>query len=222
LTTVCPLTTIPSDRSISTFASFPVMDVLSSAAAILAIATAGAQCSFKLISFASQIKTAPESINHVAEDVSITTNILQQLGEIIKDSIEEQKPLGRSPDNEIVARSSATSSAKLSESPRSILNESALEDVLKLARSCADIFTSLNSNLQVASQQLSARPRTKEKIKLSRMERLKWPFLQTEIETMRKELAGKKANLMLLLQIAMLAYSQKVMTGYVMYNLSPL
>lgn len=198
------------------------MDVASSASAILAIATAGAQCAFKLISFASQIQTAPESISHVAEDVSITTNILQQLSDIIKEDLEEKKKVGYSSDPHLAANSSTTSSATLSEPPRSILNESALNIALNLAKGCSDIFRSLNLALQAASEQLSARPRTMEKITLSLRERLKWPFLQPEIESMRKELASKKATLTLMLLVAMLAYSQKVITGYVIYNCTPL
>ncbi|KAJ6027425.1 uncharacterized protein N7446_003981 [Penicillium canescens] len=166
------------------------MDVVGSVSAILSIAAAGAQCSFKLVSFVSQIKGASESISNAAEDVSITANILQQLGDLIQDTMEEQALSERLLDREVAVESTATSSANPSRSQKSILNETALDIVLNLGKKCSDIFASLNLALQNASQQLSARPRTKQRVKLTHKEMLKWPFLQPDIKKMRDELAN--------------------------------
>ncbi|KAJ5593779.1 hypothetical protein N7537_010683 [Penicillium hordei] len=68
------------------------MEAIGAASAILAIATAGVQCSVKLVTFAGQVKTAPEQITMVAENVSLSASILQQLGELATENIENEHP----------------------------------------------------------------------------------------------------------------------------------
>ncbi|KAJ5371550.1 Glucose-methanol-choline oxidoreductase N-terminal [Penicillium concentricum] len=75
------------------------MEAIGAASAILAIATAGVQCSVKLMTFAGQVKTAPEQINMVAEEVSLNASILQQLGELAKENVETKHLTSDDKDN---------------------------------------------------------------------------------------------------------------------------
>lgn len=59
------------------------MGVVSISASVLAIATVGVQVSIKLIAFASQISTASDRSTSIGNDVSLTSGVLQQLGELM-------------------------------------------------------------------------------------------------------------------------------------------
>lgn len=60
------------------------MDGVSAAASILAIPGAGVQISIKLIAFANQVGTASDRIRSIGSNVSLTSNVLQQLSELMK------------------------------------------------------------------------------------------------------------------------------------------
>lgn len=62
---------------------FVAMGVVSISASVLAIATVGVQVSIKLIAFASQISTASDRSTSIGNDVSLTSGVLQQLGELM-------------------------------------------------------------------------------------------------------------------------------------------
>ncbi|KAE8329780.1 hypothetical protein BDV39DRAFT_202726 [Aspergillus sergii] len=189
------------------------MEAVGAASAILSIATVGAQCSVRLISFAAQVKTAPERITHIAEDVSLNTSILQQVGELIKQSIDggelpdRRENEGDQEQHPMVAGEGS----KPTEAKQGVFNASGLETTMKIATKCKDIFSALNDRLQDASRQLSHGSGKIVRVKLSRVERLKWPFLQPEIDTMRDELKDARGTLTLMLQVAMLAYASKAM-----------
>ncbi|KAE8374342.1 hypothetical protein BDV26DRAFT_44468 [Aspergillus bertholletiae] len=175
------------------------MEAIGAASAILSIATAGIQCSVRLSSFATQIRTAPERITHIAEDVSLNTNILQQVGELIKESAGGQ-------DQQSVI---STDGVRPTQAEPGVFNASGLEVIMKLASKCQRIFSTLEDLLQKASRQLSQRSGMSVQVKLSRKERLKWPFLQPEIDTMREELKDAKLTLTLMLGVASVASSKK-------------
>ncbi len=62
-----------------------------------------------------------------------------------------------------------------------------------------------------ASEQIGGSKRLNgSSIKLSRMEKAKWPFLQPGIAILRTDLREAKGTLMLMLQIATLALSKKM------------
>ncbi|KAB8211770.1 hypothetical protein BDV34DRAFT_184261 [Aspergillus parasiticus] len=189
------------------------MEALGAASAILSIATVGAQCSVRLISFAAQVKTASERITRIAEDVSLNTSILQQVGELIKQSIDGGELPDRWENEGDQEQHSmvAGEGAKSTEAKQGVFNTSGLETTMKLATKCEDIFSALNERLQNASRQLSHGSGKIVRVKLTRVERLKWPFLQPEIDTMRDELKDARGTLTLMFQVAMLAYLSKAM-----------
>ena len=57
------------------------MDGVGAAASIVSIATAGVQISIILVTLATQISTASERISSISNGVSLTSGMLQQLGE---------------------------------------------------------------------------------------------------------------------------------------------
>lgn len=163
------------------------MDGISAAASVLAIGTAGVQISIKLIAFANQVATASERVRTIGVDISLTANLLQQLGELM--SKPEQ-------DKEI-----------------SIFNEEGLATTQASAAACEEVFRDLEVVLKKANSQC----RTKasgtvlgEKITLSKIEALKWPFLQPSVDGLRTTLNNARGTLMLILHVTTLAYMKKL------------
>lgn len=176
------------------------MEALGAASAVVGIADVGIQTSLRLIAFAGQVKTAPSAISGVAEDISLTSNILQQLGELMRQKIQpgEGKGSGQEYSHE-------------RESGNSLFSESGLNTAQALGDRCKGLFAEVDQELRKASKQISSHGLNEgEKIKLSTTERLKWPFLQPRIKEIRGELGETKQSLMMLLQVTMLAYSRAV------------
>ena len=159
------------------------MEAVGAAASILAIAGTGIQVSLKLIAFADQIGTAPQRIRDVGTDVSVTAGTLQELGELMKRNTASKRLTGIFKPDQV--QHIETSSAK-----------------------CKHIFDELKEILGKASQQLrnaykstSKSNVTFSRIRLSRLERMKWPFLQPSIQSLRSALGDAKATLTLILQV---------------------
>lgn len=53
------------------------------AASVLAFATVGIQVSVKLAILANQIQTAPKRITTISDDISVTSGVLQELGQLM-------------------------------------------------------------------------------------------------------------------------------------------
>lgn len=134
------------------------MDGVSVAASIVGIATAGVQVSIKLVTLATQISTASDRVSSIGNDVSLTSGVLHQLGELMT-----QKGTG---DGDGV----------------SILNQQGLETTRVSAAMCQRIFQDIEKEVKNASEQLRrCKPgkgrMTGEKIELSPIEKAKWAFL---------------------------------------------
>lgn len=167
------------------------MDGVSVAASIVAIASAGVQISIKLITFASQVKTAQKTINAIGNDVSLTSGVLQELGELMKK---------KKPNQEV-----------------SIFSEGALRITQSSARICQGIFDEIETELGKATKQLTGKSSADgDNIELSKAERMKWPFLQPGIDGLRAELEKSKGTLMLVLQVTTLGYTEALAKAYVM------
>ena len=165
---------------------------MEAAASILAIAGAGISISIKLITFTDQVSTAPKRIRSVGTDVSVTAGTLQQLGEFMKEPPKRNSTGMFWPDQ---VRNIEASSIE-----------------------CKEIFDQLEAILGKANQQLRELYKrnkstakslpTPPKIKLSSMERLKWPFLQPSIEPLQRALRDAKGTLTLILQVVHLRHAQ--------------
>ena len=160
------------------------MDGVSVAASLVGIGAAGSQIAIKLYTLATQISTASERITSISNDVSLTSGVLQELGEFM-------------------TRETANNDT-------SIFNQSGLETTKQSAAMCENIFKQIEQAARDASQQLRTKNKFVGKIKLSRSEKVKWPFLQPNIESLRVDLREAKGTLMLMLQIMNLALSRKM------------
>ncbi|KAH8702180.1 hypothetical protein BGW36DRAFT_458939 [Talaromyces proteolyticus] len=175
------------------------MDVIGSVSAVLGIAEVGISTSFKLLSFAGQVKSSPSTITGIAQDTSLTVNMLQQLGELMK----QQVPACGSFNGELSGDKAGASNG--------IFNKEGLQTAQELASRSEDIFHRIDQELKKASKQISRKGLNRgEPIKLSAAEKLKWPFFQPRIEEIRAELKDVKASLTFLLQITTLSYSRSV------------
>lgn len=160
------------------------MDGVSLAASLLGIGTAGCQIAIKLYTLATQISTSSEQISSISSDISLTSSVLQQLGELVK-----QKVAG---------------------DDAGIFSQSGLETTRASAAVCENIFRRVEQAAMEASEQIRRKGRCTGKIKLSKMEKAKWPFLQPTIADLRTDLREAKGTLMLMLQVTSLAFSKKM------------
>ena len=164
------------------------MDGVSAAASVIGIATAGVQISIKLITFSNQVGTAPSRIRLIGNDVSLTSGVLQQLGDLMHQQNGNQ-------DDEIT-----------------IFSEGGVRTTQASATTCKGIFEQLEEALKKASRQIreSGAGLETRKVVLSKTERLRFPFLQPNLDSLRGELRDARGTLLLILQVTTLAYSKKL------------
>ena len=163
------------------------MDGVSIAASIIGIATAGFQVSIKLVTLATQISTASDRVSAIANDISLTSNVLRQLGDLMTENV--------------------------TDGGISILNPTGLESTKTAAAMCEKIFSEIENEVKRGSEQLRRyKPglgkMRGQKIELSTTEKAKWPFLQPTIDSLRADLRDAKSTLILLLQVATLALNK--------------
>ena len=164
------------------------MDGISAAASIIGIATAGVQISIKLITFSNQVGTAPSRIRLIGNDVSLTSGVLQQLGDLMHQQDKDEN------------------------SSISIFSLGGLLTTQASATTCKSIFEQLEEALKKASRQIreSGAGLGTQKVALSKTERLRFPFLQPNLDSLRGELTDARGTLLLILQVTTLAYSKKL------------
>lgn len=151
-------------------------DPLSVAASIAGIATAGIQVSIKIVTLAGQVSTASDRISAIGNDVSLTSGILHQLGEL--------------------------TNQKAAHRHVSIFNKEGLETTKNSAEVCRRIFEEVERETSKASELIRRRKhQIGGKVKLSMVEKAKWPFLQPGLEILRTDLREAKNTLMLMLQV---------------------
>ena len=153
------------------------MDGESAAASIVGIATAGIQVSIKVITLAGQISTAADRISSIGNDVSLMSAILHQLGDLM--------------------------SEKTTDGSLPVFSKGGLETTKDSAEICQKIFKEIEIETAKASDMLRGRKRPMgEKVKLTIVEKAKWPFLQPSLEILRTDLRETKGTLMLMLQVS--------------------
>ena len=161
------------------------MDGISVAASLVGIGAAGCQVAIKLVTLATQISTASDRISSISNDVFLTSGVLQQLGELMTQKVDGDDT--------------------------SIFSQGGLETTETSAAICETIFKKIENATRDASEQIRGRAKFMGgKIKLSKSEKAKWPFLQPSIEALRTDLREAKGTLMLMLQVTSLAFSKRM------------
>lgn len=93
----------------------------------------------------------------------------------------------------------------------SIFSQGGLETTRTSAAMCEKIFLEVEREVRRASEQMRGCKRIYGgKIKLSKTEKAKWPFLQPSIDVLRTDLREAKGTLMLMLQVTSLALSKRM------------
>jgi hypothetical protein len=91
-----------------------------------------------------------------------------------------------------------------------VFNSTALSDISSALYHCQSIFSQVKKYLERATGQVKdITPRPNFKIKLSRSEKAKWPFLQPQFHELRNDLRDSKTNLLLMVAVANLAVVQR-------------
>lgn len=165
------------------------MEAAEAAASILAIAGAGIHISLKLIAFADQVDTSPKRIQDVGTDVSVTAGTLYELGELMNNKISTRNAV-------------------------EMFHPHQIQNIVAFSNRCKEIFEELREILSKANQQLREihKSNTKSqnaspKIELSRMQRMRWPFLQPSMEPLQIALRDAKGTLTLILQVVHLRHA---------------
>lgn len=179
------------------------MEAMGAASTILRIATAGDQCSTKLITFAGQCRPAEDEITEIAKYVSLNASILRQLAGFVDDGPRIEEHTGTEHEGVI-----AGLRAESNESKMAVFNNQGVGTVMALARKYKELFNRLNEALQKVTAEFTVHPGSPEQIKLTQWGLLKWPFLQSETDAMRGNLSNNNGTLMLMLQLATLAQSR--------------
>ena len=168
------------------------MDGISVTASVVSIASAGAQLSITLVTLGTQVKTASERIMSVSNDISVTSSVLHQLGDLMSQNNSR------------------------SETSTNIFSRSGLETTRASALCCKRIFEQIKNQARRASVQLRSRKRPRrDRIELTMMEKAKWPFFQPKMHSLREDLKEAKGTLMLMLQVSSLALSKRTADEYV-------
>jgi len=160
-------------------------DPLSIAGSVVGITAAGVQASVKLYALAEKVATASQRVTSIADDISSTCAILNQVRELI------------------IPQPDASGTLK------SVFNTVALNDISHALRRCRSSFTDIEALLRRAFEQVGKRPALRSNIKLSRFEQAKWPFLQPQFDELRNDLRDAKGNLVLMIAVASLALAQR-------------
>jgi len=160
-------------------------DPLSIAGSVVGITAAGVQASVKLYALAEKVATASQRVTSIANDISSTCAILNQVRELIIPQPDAQGTL------------------------KSVFNSVALNDISHALRRCRSSFTEIEALLRRAFEQVGKRPALRSKIELSRFEKAKWPFLQPQFDELRNDLRDAKSNLVLMIAVASLALAQR-------------
>lgn len=146
------------------------------AASIVQIADLGARLSLKLFTFGRQIKGAEQNLESAAKDVGFTCSVLKQLSESLNK--EEQAQL---------------------------YNSEALITARDVAKECEKVFGDLevvldDKGLSAAAQEGSLRDKFRKMAS-----KVKYPFIEPQVEFLRSNLDRLKSTLVLMLQVIIYA-----------------
>lgn len=164
-------------------------------ASVVQIADTGIKLSITLYTFAETVLTADKSIKEIASDVSLTSSVLEELGQNLK---KDQKSR--------------------------LCSENAVKTAEGIVKECAAIFNEINGTLETTLEKIKPRAGSEKangrdgayggrKLPVAAYERLKWPFLQPKMQLLRSNLDRLKSTLVLMLNV--ITYARKVSEEYV-------
>lgn len=155
------------------------------AASIVGIASVGAKLSVNLYSFAETVNSAEKNVKAIATEVSLTSAVLEQLSETLKQDAQVQ-----------------------------VCSNKAVQTAENIVEECSQVFKDIDGALEksLCSAKRSSPPSKGQKITISLPSRLKWPFLQPKMQLLSANLERLKSTLLLMLQV--LIYARRLSTEY--------
>lgn len=155
------------------------------AASIVGVAGVGAQLAVNLYSFAETVNSAEKNIKAIAAEVSLTSAVLEQLSEALKQDAQVQ-----------------------------VASNKAFQTAEGIVEECSQIFKDIDGALEksLCSAKRSAPPSKGQKIVISLPGRLKWPFLQPKMQLLSANLGRLKSTLLLMLHV--LIYARRLSAEY--------
>lgn len=160
-------------------------EVIGTVGSIISIADFGLKFAMTLQTYIVTVADSQESLRDIAFDVSATATALEQLHEFVKTD----------------------------QNGKTIANDSGLEQVVKLASQCKQVYTAIfNLIAKAAGVQLDSNSDASlndvdlNNLKASSlMQKLKWPFKEPRIKKHQEELRWLKISLLFHLQLMQLA-----------------
>jgi hypothetical protein len=157
-------------------------------ASILSIAEVGFKLSTSLYTFGITVASADRSVIAISKDVSLTSSVLKELGDILRHDHEANTPNTRG------------SSAPKSHG-RKIASANAIGTADQLVKECKTLFEEMDKVLVEKVPHLPAGEGAQTKKAVLMLERLKWPRLQPKLQRVRGNLDRLKSTLLLMLHV---------------------
>jgi hypothetical protein len=153
-----------------------VLAALGVAASVVQLADVGFKLSIKLFAFGEAVSRADKSIRTLSNEISLTSAVLKELGEILK--VDEAR----------------------------YVSVRAINATEQTVAECHSIFEQLNKLLEKSRGSFG--PEKTKDDKLTKLDKLRWPFLQPKMDLLRSNLDRLKASLALMLQV--LSYARDI------------
>ena len=145
-------------------------------ASIIQIADVGLRLSLRLYSYGETAASADKAIVSISKDVSLTSSVLQELGEHLR---------------------------KDRDAP--ICSENAIKTAEMISRECLHVFQELDGALEKSLKRLGVGAKEKSRWISTVRERLRWPLLQPKMELLRNNLDRLRVTLLLMLNVMIYA-----------------
>ena len=161
------------------------IEILGIAASVIQIADAGARLSSKLFVFTRKVKNADQSISNISGEIAATGAALRQLGEALED-----------------------------DKFASLRSKQSIDTTNQIVADCWKVFNDINDTIgggQLVRQK--GQHDAKDTVALAQIkqpsfgfkQRLRFPYVETQINLLKTKLEGLKSSLMLMLQVLLLA-----------------
>ena len=145
-------------------------------ASIVQIADTGYRLSLKLYTSGEAISSADRTIVTISKDISLTSTVLKELGEILRRDQEEKER---------------------------ICSENLIQTAGNTVKECLDAFEELDKMILKNMPNLSQGHRATRATMA--LEKLKWPFIQPRVQLLRGSLDMLRANISLMLNVLIYA-----------------
>lgn len=157
-------------------------------AAVAQIADVGLRLSIKLYTFGEIVASADRSVISISKDVSLTSGVLKELGQILAKDRETRT-----------------------------LSENAVQTADGIVKECLEVFQEMETILVKKLPSLGGRGKEGRGERVKRatamLERLKWGYLQPKLQLLRSNLDRLKSTLLLMLNV--ITYAEQVSEKYV-------